>query len=64
MFLKENSFCIYGLKIFIEKFEIDVEDLQYKIETYKEGDARNVNFRAVDNSKIYYVLNKETRCAI
>ena len=50
---------IYGLKIFIEKFEIDAEDLQYKIETYREGDARNINFRAVDNSKMYYVLNKE-----
>ena len=50
---------IYGLRIFIENFEIDVEDLQYKIETYRERDVRNVIFRAVDNSKIYYVLNKE-----
>ena len=54
-----KKILINGLKIFMEEFKIDVEDLQYKIDTYRDGDARNVNFQAEDNAKIYYVMSKE-----
>lgn len=40
------------------KYHVDLQDIQYKLDTFMEGDSRQISFSADEEFKNYFIVDK------
>lgn len=67
LFYEAEFFCnLFGVKFSIGpvlivsgKYHVDLKDIQYKLDTFMDGDSRQVVFAADDEFENYFIIDKE-----
>ncbi len=53
------KFDIGKALIIAGKYHVDLEDVKYKVDTFREGDSRQILFKANEDFRSYFVIDRE-----
>ena len=57
--LFDVKFCLKNVAISTGKYRIDMKNVKYKIDTFMEGDTREVIFAAEDGYLTYFIIDEK-----
>lgn len=57
--LFDVKFSMGQVLIVSGKYHVDLQDVQYKLDTFMEGDSRQISFTADEEYKNYFIVDKE-----